>query len=116
LGRGHWVRHWSTGQPWAGAAGCLTSGTDFVADASPPSHTTTASVQNIWALRASWLSDWRDAVRVNNGFIVSTTAAGFNSWNSTEASGNQPSVEIDYEEALAGGGAPLFMHSYRRRR
>jgi hypothetical protein len=84
-------------QTWAGGLGsrCLVSGTDYDADASPPTQTNlTVGAQSI-ALPNVWFSDWRDSVRVANGFVMH--AFSINNFNiqSTEGT-NPPTFTIDY--------------------
>lgn len=60
---------------WAGTPGCSTPGTDYVADASPPTmaygaYTTGPAKTLTYNLPTQWVSDWRDAVLANEGFMT----------------------------------------------
>jgi hypothetical protein len=99
-----------------GTAGCLLSGTDYIADASPPSMTITSPTDtNSWktiALLPSWATAWRDAIAVNNGFVLLAYASGSASnFKSSEAASDQPYFEIDYS-----AGAAQRAHLSRMRR
>lgn len=99
-------------QPWAGSAGCSTSGVDYDADASPPSITVTPGQRKSFNLPVSWLSAWKSGARVNNGFTV--RAAGYypRLYSSDSTSPNNAYFEIDYTPS---SGGPLGYY-YRRRR
>lgn len=89
-------------QAWAGVAGCSMSGTDYDADASPPSiswgpNNPAVPSLDTWTLKPQWATDWRDAVRTNNGIILKGLDLGYyNQFNSTEAASAQPYFEVDY--------------------
>ena len=56
---------------WPGSVGAGTSGTDFIADASPPGVSVTA--RDAWyslTLKTSWFSGWKSGSMVNNGWTV----------------------------------------------
>lgn len=94
-------------QAWAGSAGCATSGTDYDADASPPTTTPSAG-WNIIDLVASWATAWRDSTRANNGFIMhNATNTGY--FYSTENASNQPYFEIDYSAPPSVVTNPLVL-------
>jgi hypothetical protein len=82
-------------QDWAGSAGCNTSGTDYDADASPPSCTLAAG-WNTFTLNPEWPPLWRDAVRAPNGMIFIPQTGGYFGWNSTENGSDPLYFEIDY--------------------
>jgi hypothetical protein len=88
--------HASTPTNWAGSAGLGTSGTDYDADASPPScATTSANAYLQLTLRGSWSQSWKNGSRANGGIRL-VCASGADGIQSTEASSNQPYAEIDY--------------------
>lgn len=97
-------------QAWAGdgtAKGCGVSGTDYYADASPPTYTytgpyTSGGIAGPFSLdlKSSWVVDWRDGAVANNGFVVIGSEGVYNSdfsMPSTEAASGKPYFEIDYE-------------------
>jgi hypothetical protein len=88
--------HATTPTAWAGSAGLGTSGTDYDADASPPSCTTIAgNAYLVLNLRYAWSQAWKNATRANGGIRL-VCAAGADGINSTENASNQPYAEIDY--------------------
>lgn len=82
-------------QAWAGSAGCSTSGTDYDADASPPSVTMASAGWWTVNLLPAWLAAWKGGSRVNNG-IVAKASADTGIYSSDAASGNALYFEIDY--------------------
>jgi len=96
-----------TSQSWAGSAGCGTSGTDYDADASPPSfsyssYTTGPDVPISIELDPAWPTAWRDG-RDNEGILfkandeVSSLTQIF--FHSTEGT-TPPYFEIDYASKI----------------
>lgn len=92
-------------QLWAGSAGLGTAGTDYDADASPPTMTSTgASGIQTFPLDTAWPPLWRDSIRAANGIkLVNISASGSVGW-STEGT-VPPTFEIDAEES---SGASYF--------
>jgi hypothetical protein len=96
-------------QGWAGSAGCKTSGTDYFADASPPTKSGFVNGLNEWALPVSWPQQWKSGAVVNNGFVLIQVSTG--AWlfqNHTTPVGR---FEIDYTPV---GGMPLSVILGRR--
>lgn len=115
-GTASWTHtQWAT-VAWAGSSGCATSGTDYDADASPPSVAKPASAGwSTLTLLTAWFTAWRDAARTNNGTcLFGDLAAGIPSWTSTEGASNQLYFEIDY--TVGGGAVPIIMNQHRFRR
>lgn len=100
-------------QNWAGhpTLGCYVSGTDYDADASPPSMTFDATY-NKWRqfdLKPEWPPLWRDAARATNGLIFSLPGAGQQYRMQSSEHGTYPLYfEIDYS-APTGGAAQRFL-------
>lgn len=95
-------------QAWAGSDGCLTSGVDYDADASPPQIVIPAS--GAWvtlALKPEWVEDWKSGARVNNGIILDDiTGGGYGYFLNSELGGAEdPYLTINYEEAALDGDA-----------
>ena len=86
-------------QPWAGSVGCSTSGTDYDADASPPSITIVPGTRQNFNLRTAWLSEWKSGARINNGIILISTSYYPRLYSSDQASPNNAYFEIDYTPA-----------------
>ena len=119
-----WAYAKLTSQAWAGSAGCDTSGTDYDADASPPSlafdaYSSGPDVLQTMVLEAAWATAWRDGARVANGFLLlnqtETTAGSYWSARSTEAASNQPTFEIDYSVIASKPGYYKLVTTRRRR-
>lgn len=102
-----WTHAKYSAQTWAGAAGCGTSGTDYDADGSPPTHpyaayTSGPDVLHTVDLDAAWPPLWRDAVRLNNGIVGFGREDIFDtqfSARSTESGSNPLYFEVDYTPA-----------------
>ena len=87
-------------QSWAGTSGCGASGTDYVADASPPGSTILSAGWNQFDCRTEWAEDWKSGsgegnqgwftrANLENGSLLIRT-------HSTEyGTGLQPYMEID---------------------
>jgi hypothetical protein len=104
---------------WAGgtgaSGGCSVSGTDYDADATPPTVAYAGAPASdtllTITLKTAWATAWRDATRVNNGIVALSQQEGTpktacfcrSTEYTTEA--NRPKFEIEYTE---NGGAPLF--------
>ena len=90
-----------TAAAWPGSAGAKTSGTDYDANASPPTFSTAAGTRTL-ALNTTAIAAWRDATRVNNGIVIGVGGSTVATLGSTEnaTSGNRPYVEIDYTEPV----------------
>jgi hypothetical protein len=95
---------------WAGSVGCGTSGTDFVADGSPPSVNVSAiNTPYTLVLTPQSATDARDGTNEgNSGIRLVTTGAGdlvfYSSDHATVA--RRPYFEVDY--VAAGGTAQRF--------
>ena len=94
---------------WLGGSnGCAISGTDYIADGSPPTHAFAAPGQGgaqTFALDPAWITYWASG-GTNNGYITTVLSAtdGQCFWPyTTEWSGNTPSWEIDYSAGPASG-------------
>jgi hypothetical protein len=99
-------------QSWAGSAGCSTSGTDYDADASPPSlayssYTSGSDVAMSFELDPDWATAWRDG-RANEGILCKAndevTALSQIFFHSADGT-TPPYFEIDY-------GSRVFMVSF----
>jgi hypothetical protein len=112
---------------WPGSGGARTSGTDYEADASPPTITFPASSPDTEAqadlttgnnLTAARIAGWFGAVNTNYGIgIAITGSTSGRQWHSSSAAtaGYRPKLVIEY--TVAGGGAlPMAQDSYYRRR
>lgn len=114
IGASCWSHYvWNT-SAWTTAG--LGSGTDYVADASPPTmayagYTVGADALYTFTLRASHASDWRDGVATNNGMIcrAANEATVDNMFNgrAVEHGTNPVTFEIDYTV----GALPLLVLS-----
>ena len=85
-------------QSWAGSLGCSKSGTDYDANASPPTMTLTVNArQPSLALPVAWVTAWRDATRVNNGIVIRGVASlSPFFYSSDQAPPQNAYFEIDY--------------------
>lgn len=89
---------------WAGSAGCGLSGTDYDADASPPTlayspYAAGVPVQVTVTLPAAWALAWKQGTRTNNGFLIkSRSEAGgqFFLAGSSDDGTNPVTFEFDY--------------------
>lgn len=83
---------------WATAG--MGSGTDYVADASPPTLATgfTLNTYQHWHLPAAWIVDWRNTPANNQGCVLfdNTNAAGVFTCRSCDYVGTNPYLEVDY--------------------
>lgn len=95
-------KKWSATTPTNWAGGGAFSSSDYVADASPPTKTTSWSAtnynSNVITLPTAWATDWRSNPS-NNGGIVGIWVAdgGVVALSSTEDTTDQPYFEVDYE-------------------
>lgn len=103
-------------QSWAGSGGCSTSGTDYEADASPPTtyypgYPSGPDVAFSFTLDPAWCEGWRDADYANEGFVLfseviaSSNAYMFQMYSSENAT-NPLTFEIEYST-----GAPNYFNS-----
>lgn len=100
----------STPTSWAGSAGLETSGTDYIADASPPTidgTSTGAKSTSFGATGASWCEYWRDNANTNGGMLIDPNDGPnvYIAFRATEYAtvDDRPSFDIDYGEATADG-------------
>lgn len=102
-------------------AGCGGSGTDYDADADPPTtafaaYTTGDPVLFTTTLDVAWAQAWKAASRVNNGMVIMEPSASNGKAflaASSEYSANQPYFEVDY---TTGPSAGVLYHHARRGR
>jgi hypothetical protein len=92
------------GIDWAGAQGLYTSGVDYEANASPPSHTTAGIEDASVVLPSNWFADWRDGNWANGGILLvngNVSAPWTIIIGSTEDTGGlDPNFNIDYVPPL----------------
>lgn len=104
----HGVQSWASGY----GTGCGASGTDYDADASPPTAVFDGvSEFKTFELPPQWAVDWRDAIRVSNGVLL-RWHAGYTAtlaMASTENVGSPPYWEVDYT-----AGPPTSPHYFRQ--
>lgn len=92
-----------------GATGGTTSGTDYDADASPPTVDITGTGQVVISLKTSWVSDWRDSIATNNGLVFWNDAnQGTYVQMSTITGANPVFFEIDYTPPATGAKQLFF--------
>lgn len=99
---------------WPGSGGASTPGTDYEADASPPSIAYPASAADTEAqadltsgnnLTAARIAGWFGAGNTNYGLLIGVTGAtSVRDWHSSDATtaGYRPKLTIEYTEAAAG--------------
>jgi len=97
-------RQFTSSSPWAGAVGCVTSGTDYDTDSSPPSVVIDSARSFgdgfVLNLTTDWVEAWLGG-RTNNGIILehddaSNKWAGFSSVQGTYP----PSFDIVYTDPI----------------
>jgi hypothetical protein len=108
---------------WPGSGGGSTSGTDYEADASPPTITFPASSIDTEAqadltsgnnLTAARIAGWFGAANTNYGLVIGVTGAtGTRSWHSSSVAtaGYRPKITVTYT-----AGAVQAMRHFRSRR
>lgn len=102
---------------WLGGvnSGCGVAGTDYDADASPPSqvatmpYTSGPDIEHSVTLPSVWATDWRDGVHDNEGILLlgaETTDSTVVQFPSTEDGTSPPVFEIDF--TLVAPGSKYF--------
>lgn len=102
-----WNYHAYNTVNWAGAAGCSVSGTDFVADASPPNITGTSVPDGTIVTMTypnAWATDWRDNPGNNAGrtWIYNSGTASFVASVSGTRPGDVTYYEVTYTAPATG--------------
>ena len=94
----------------SGANGCGVSGTDYFADAAPPSkgygsYPSGPDKPFSMALRPSWVSDWKNAATANEGMTIdarNNTPQGFMFFRAVKSAINPLGFSITFIPPAAG--------------
>lgn len=102
---------------WLGSGGCSTSGTDYVADASPPTviFDNSGNGQKTITLPTSWVDEWASY----QGIVLITGATHPGVFSSDDGGGRGPIFEIDWHQLVAvsmsGGALAGYTATFKRK-